>query len=137
MEYSETEKCYVATVEALKTGTTVITVRATVRKTVDNQEIELEYQASFTLTVTADLTVYSDSAEIKGELHQTSDKITLYAVPTSQALSVKEAGSSGSTAEVHQMAVEWQLKRMRHKVKKAVFQWNLWKPTWTQEIWMM
>lgn len=100
LEYSETEKCYVATVEALKTGTTVITVRATVRKTVDNQEIELEYQASFTLTVTADLTVYSDSAEIKGELHQTSDKITLYAVPTSQALSVKEAGSSGSTAEV-------------------------------------
>ena len=100
LEYSETEKCYVATVEALKTGTTVITVRATVRKTIDNQEIELEYQASFTLTVTADLTVYSDSAEIKGELHQTSDKITLYAVPTSQALSVKEAGSSGSTAEV-------------------------------------
>lgn len=100
LEYSETEKCYVATVEALKTGTTVITVRATVRKTVDNREIELEYQASFTLTVTADLTVYSDSAEIKGELHQTSDKITLYAVPTSQALSVKEAGSSGSTAEV-------------------------------------
>ena len=100
LEYSETEKCYVATVEDLKTGTTVITVRATVRKTVDNQEIELEYQASFTLTVTADLTVYSDSAEIKGELHQTSDKITLYAVPTSQALSVKEAGSSGSTAEV-------------------------------------
>ncbi len=100
LEYSETENCYVATVEALKTGTTVITVRATVRKTVDNQEIELEYQASFTLTVTADLTVYSDSAEIKGELHQTSDSITLYAVPTSQALSVKEAGSSGSTAEV-------------------------------------
>ena len=100
LEYSETEKCYVATVEALKTGTTVITVRATVRKTVDNQEIELEYQASFTLTVTADLTVYSDSAEIKGELHQTSDSITLYAVPTSQALSVNEAGSSGSTAEV-------------------------------------
>ena len=100
LEYSETEKCYVATVEALKTGTTVITVRATVCKTVDNQEIELEYQASFTLTVTADLTVYSDSAEIKGELHQTSDKITLYAVPTSQALSVKKAGSSGSTAEV-------------------------------------
>lgn len=100
LEYSEAENCYVATVEALKTGTTVITVRATVRKTVDNQEIELEYQASFTLTVTADLTVYSDSAEIKGELHQTSDSITLYAVPTSQALSVKEAGSSGSTAEV-------------------------------------
>ena len=25
----------------------------------------------------------------------------------------------------HQMAVEWQLKRMRHKVKKAVFQWQL------------
>lgn len=100
LEYSETEKCYVATVEALKTGTTVITVRATVRKTVDNQEIELEYQASFTLTVTADLTVYSDSAEIKGELHQTSNPITLYAVPTSQALSVKEAGSSGSTAVV-------------------------------------
>lgn len=100
LEYSEAENCYVATVEALKTGTTVITVRATVRKTVDNQEIELEYQASFTLTVTADLTVYSDSAEIKGELHQTSDKITLYAVPTSQALSVKKAGSSGSTAEV-------------------------------------
>ena len=100
LEYSEAENCYVATVEALKTGTTVITVRATVRKTVDNQEIELEYQASFTLTVTADLTVYSDSAEIKGELHQTSDSITLYAVPTSQALSVKEAGSSGSTAVV-------------------------------------
>lgn len=100
LEYSEAENCYVATVEALKTGTTVITVRATVRKTVDNQEIELEYQASFTLTVTADLTVYSDSAEIKEELHQTSDKITLYAVPTSQALSVKEAGSSGSTAVV-------------------------------------
>ena len=100
LEYSEAENCYVATVEALKTGTTVITVRATVRKTVDNQEIELEYQASFTLTVTADLTVYSDSAEIKGELHQTSDSITLYAAPTSQALSVKEAGSSGSTAEV-------------------------------------
>ena len=100
LEYSGTENCYVATVEALKTGTTVITVRATVRKTVDNQEIELEYQASFTLTVTADLTVYSDSAEVKGELQQISNPITLYAVPTSQALSVKEAGSSGSTAEV-------------------------------------
>ena len=100
LEYSEAENCYVATVEALKTGTTVITVRATVRKTVDNQEIELEYQASFTLTVTADLTVYSDSAEVKGELQQTSNPITLYAVPTSQALSVKEAGSSGSTAVV-------------------------------------
>lgn len=100
LEYSGTENCYVATVEALKTGTTVITVRATVRKTVDNQEIELEYQASFTLTVTADLTVYSDSAEVKGELQQTSNPITLYAVPTSQALSVKEAGSSGSTAVV-------------------------------------
>lgn len=100
LEYSGTENCYVATVEALKTGTTVITVRATVRKTVDNQEIELEYQASFTLTVTADLMVYSDSAEVKGELQQTSNPITLYAVPTSQALSVKEAGSSGSTAVV-------------------------------------
>lgn len=100
LEYSGTENCYVATVEALKTGTTVITVRATVRKTVDNQEIELEYQASFTLTVTADFTVYSDSAEVKGELQQTSNPITLYAVPTSQALSVKEAGSSGSTAVV-------------------------------------
>lgn len=100
LEYSGTENCYVATVEALKTGTTVITVRATVRKTVDNQEIELEYQASFTLTVTADLTVYSDSAEVKGELQQTSNPITLYAVPTSQALSVKEAGFSGSTAVV-------------------------------------
>lgn len=100
LEYSGTENCYVATVEALKTGTTVITVRATVRKTVDNQEIELEYQASFTLTVTADLTVYSDSAEVKGELQQTSNPITLYAVPTSQALSVKKAGSSGSTAVV-------------------------------------
>lgn len=100
LEYSGTENCYVATVEALKTGTTVITVRATVRKTVDNQEIELEYQASFTLIVTADLTVYSDSAEVKGELQQTSNPITLYAVPTSQALSVKEAGSSGSTAVV-------------------------------------
>ena len=100
LEYSETEKCYVATVEALKTGTTVITVRATVHKTVDNQEIELEYQASFSLTVTADLTVYSDPAEIKQELHQTSDSITLYAVPTSLVLNGNEIGFSGSTAEV-------------------------------------
>ena len=142
LEYSETEKCYVATVEALKTGTTVITVRATVRKTVDNQEIELEYQASFTLTVTADLTVYSDSAEIKGELHQTSDKITLYAVPTSQALSVKEAGSSGSTAEVGAdvfssdgsgVAIE---EDAAQSEESGISMESL-EATWTQKIWMM
>ena len=74
IRYDTEKKCYVATVKARKTGSTVITVSTT---GTDNQP----YRASFTLTVTADLTVYALPAEIKQNVKETAD-VTLYAVPT-------------------------------------------------------
>ena len=91
MEYSQEKKCYVATVKALQTGTTVITVKTTVNGQ--------EYSASFSLTVTADLTIYSDPGEITQEIYTTSDPVTLYAVPASLAVSSNETGFVGSTGE--------------------------------------
>ncbi len=73
IRYDTEKKCYVATVKARKTGSTVITVSTT---GTDNQP----YRASFTLTVTADLTVYALPAEIKQNVKETAD-VTLYAVP--------------------------------------------------------
>ena len=91
LKYSKEKECYVATVKALKTGTTVVTVRTTVNGQ--------EYSASFSLTVTANLTVYSNPAEIQQELYATSDEITLYAVPTALAVSNSETSFVGSADE--------------------------------------
>lgn len=91
MKYSKEKECYVATVKALKTGTTVVIVRTTVNGQ--------EYSASFSLTVTANLTVYSNPAEIQQELYATSDEITLYAVPTALAVSNSETSFVGSADE--------------------------------------
>ena len=91
LEYSQEKKCYVATVKALQTGTTVITVKTTVNGQ--------EYSASFSLTVTADLTIYSDPGEITQEIYTTSDPVTLYAVPASLAVSSNETGFVGRTGE--------------------------------------
>ena len=91
LKYSKEKECYVATVKALKTGTTVVTVRTTVNGQ--------EYSASFSLTVTANFTVYSNPAEIQQELYATSDEITLYAVPTALAVSNSETSFVGSADE--------------------------------------
>lgn len=99
--YDSSKGCYIATVKAIKTGTTVITVKTT---GTDGQP----YRASFTLTVTADLTVYASPASIEQSAGQ-STEVTLYAVPTAMitgtnAVEVTDAntamvGSDGFTAE--------------------------------------
>ena len=82
IRYDTEKKCYVATVKARKTGSTVITVSTT---GTDNQP----YRASFTLTVTADLTVYALPAEVKQNVKETAD-VTLYAVPTAMMTSTTD-----------------------------------------------
>ena len=76
IRYDGEKQCYVASVKALKTGTTVITatVTGTDRK---------EYTASFTLTVTADLNVYASSSTVTQYVGD-STTLTVYAVPMSQ-----------------------------------------------------
>lgn len=82
IRYDTEKKCYVATVKARKTGSTVITVSTT---GTDKQP----YRASFTLTVTADLTVYALPAEVKQNVKETAD-VTLYAVPTAMMTSTTD-----------------------------------------------
>lgn len=101
IQYNTEKKCYVASVKALKTGTTVITVKTT---GTDNQP----YRASFTLTVTADLTVYASPETVEQKVNESTD-VTLFAVPTamlggSNTVGVSDdsmavVGSDGFTAE--------------------------------------
>lgn len=86
LRYDNTKNCYVATVKALKTGSTVITV-STMVYTADAGD--QRYSASFTLTVTADLTVYALPTEVKQNLEETAD-VTLYAVPTAMMTSTTD-----------------------------------------------
>ena len=78
IEYDNEVGGYVATVLAHKTGTEEITAVIKVRSGTSEEE----YRATFTLTVTADLTAYADSATVS--LNK-DDKVTLavHAVPMS------------------------------------------------------
>ena len=108
ISYDNAKDCYVATVKAKKTGTTTITV-----KTIgtDNQP----YRASFSLTVTADLTVYASPASITQGVNQ-STEVTLYAAPTAMLTSsnVMEftddetavVGSDGFAADAGNISME-------------------------------
>lgn len=89
IKYDTDKKKYIATVEALKTGTTVITVEATV----GNGTTRQTYTASFSLTVTADLTVVSDPDSITQLVHDSID-VTLYAVPTALMTSTNSLDST-------------------------------------------
>ena len=89
IKYDTDKKKYIATVEALKTGTTVITVEATVGSGTTRQT----YTASFSLTVTADLTVVSDPDSITQLVHDSID-VTLYAVPTALMTSTNSLDST-------------------------------------------
>ena len=89
IKYDTDKKKYIATVEALKTGTTVITVEATV----GNGTTRQTYTASFSLTVTADLTVVSDPDSITQLVHDSTD-VTLYAVPTALMTSTNSLDST-------------------------------------------
>ena len=79
IRYDQEAKCYLATIKALKTGATTITVSAT---GTDNQT----YTASFNLNVSADLSVYAEPASVNQKLGE-SKEITLHAVPASQVSS--------------------------------------------------
>ena len=81
--YDNNAKCYVATVKALKTGATIITVTAR-----DGEG--KEYSASFNLSVSADLSVYTDEDTIEQGVGGSKD-VTLYAVPTALRSSVSTA----------------------------------------------
>lgn len=89
IKYDTDKEKYIATVEALKTGTTVITVEATVGSGTTRQT----YTASFSLTVTADLTVVSDPDSITQLVHDSTD-VTLYAVPTALMTSTNSLDST-------------------------------------------
>lgn len=89
IKYDTDKEKYIATVEALKTGTTVITVEATVGSETTRQT----YTASFSLTVTADLTVVSDPDSITQLVHDSTD-VTLYAVPTALMTSTNSLDST-------------------------------------------
>lgn len=92
INYDSTKKCYVATVKARKTGTTVITVKTI---GIDSQP----YRASFTLTVTADLTVYASPASITQNVDASTD-VTLYAVPTAMMTSTNALDFAGANVIV-------------------------------------
>ena len=92
INYDSTKKCYVATVKARKTGTTVITVKTT---GIDGKP----YRASFTLTVTADLTVYASPTSITQNAGASTD-VTLYAVPTAMMTSANALDFAGANVIV-------------------------------------
>lgn len=92
IRYDTTKKCYVATVKARKTGTTVITVKTT---GIDNQP----YRASFTLTVTANLTVYASPDSITQNVGASTD-VTLYAVPSAMMTSTNALDFAGANVIV-------------------------------------
>lgn len=83
IRYDNTSKCYVATVRALKTGATIITVTA---KDDENNE----YRASFNLSVSADLSVQADPDTVELNVNE-SKEVTVHGGST--------AAISGSSAE--------------------------------------
>ena len=74
LAYNPDKGCFVATVKALKTGSTVIKVTAV------GSDGNTTYSASFSLTVTANLNVYANPSQITQNVDQTSE-VTFYAVP--------------------------------------------------------
>ena len=91
IRYDDTEKCYLATVKALKTGATIITVSTT---GIDNQS----YRASFNLNVSADLSVFATPESVTQKIGQ-SQKIILHAVPTAQLSSAQAEATIESVAD--------------------------------------
>ena len=91
IRYDDTEKCYLATVKALKTGATIITVSTT---GIDNQP----YMASFNLNVSADLSVFATPESVTQKIGQ-SQKIILHAVPTAQLSSAQAEAAIESVAD--------------------------------------
>lgn len=81
--YDNNAKCYVATVKALKTGATIITVTA-------KDGAGKEYSASFNLSVSADFSVYTDEDTIEQDVGESKD-VTLYAVPAALRFGVSTA----------------------------------------------
>ncbi|MGO5542258.1 type II secretion system protein [Blautia sp. HCP3S3_H10_1] len=65
IRYDEVNKCYIATVRALRTGATIITVTA---KDVNGNE----YRASFNLSVSADLSVSTDPEKLEMNTGETA-----------------------------------------------------------------
>ena len=92
IQYDDAKGCYVATVKAKKAGTTTITVKTT---GTDGQP----YRASFSLTVTADLTVYSSPASVTQGVNQ-STEVTLYAAPTAMLTSSNVLEGADDAADV-------------------------------------
>lgn len=90
IQYDETEKCYIATVRALKTGATIITV-----KTIgtDNEE----YRASFNLSVSAELSVYAEPETLDLGIGDSKD-VTVHAVP-SASLSINGTATTVNVEE--------------------------------------
>lgn len=91
MQYDSNSGNYIATVKALKTGTTVITA------TVTGKENQV-YTASFTVTVTADLTVYTKPTAVK-QVVDSSTEVTLYAVPTALTTSTNQVSFVGNSED--------------------------------------
>ncbi len=91
MQYDSKSGNYIATVKALKTGTTVITA------TVTGKENQV-YTASFTVTVTADLTVYTKPTAVKQGV-DSSTEVTLYAVPTALTTSTNQVSFVGNSED--------------------------------------
>lgn len=83
--YDSNKGCYVATVRALKTGATIITV--TVKGT-DGEE----YSASFNLNVSAELGVYADPETITQGVGDSAE-VTVHAAPASMIENGTEATS--------------------------------------------
>lgn len=84
VNYDTSKNKYVATVEARRTGTTVITVYVTVPA--QGTTPAATYTATFSLTVTANLTIAADPDAITQLVHSSTD-VTMYAVPTAQMAS--------------------------------------------------
>ena len=99
IKYDSEVNGYVATVHALKTGTEIIT--ATVTGANDQK-----YSASFTLTVTADLTVYASSSTVtqyageNTELEVFAVPMSLYGVSSNESVTADTQSPDGNDVVV-------------------------------------
>ena len=101
IKYDSEVNGYVATVHALKTGTEIITATVT---GASNQT----YSASFTLTVTADLTVYASSSTVtqyageNTELEVFAVPMSMYGVSADTLVTAEEQSIDGNDAVVEE-----------------------------------
>ena len=99
IKYDSEVNGYVATVHALKTGTEIITATVT-------GENDQKYSASFTLTVTADLTVYASSSTVtqcageNTELEIFAVPMSLYGVSSNESVTADTQSLDGSDVVV-------------------------------------